>query len=413
MKKYILFLIALGVFSGCTSKELSFYEPMLEDTYEEYLSELESLRSVFYEEDLKAPDFFMFGMGRADKYIYKSGKLYDLDGRVHFVWDVEQEVIRPNDYEVRLKLRESDSWIKLKENETGIWLIQDTVGQCLSNSDTVNIQLPDFKGYRYPQVLKVLLHEVLINIRNGIPYPNVLVYHTPWYRDAFVMAISLKETHNEHLIKSWVKSLEDVYDLNVGLREADNLGQILYLVSLDSTLERNSKLIEKVLHEAHDISVRSEPKISDYYIQGLTDGASLPVYQTFLLKYGLKNLSMVDSFSISLPADYYTDLLWMYKDKEASYIKYLLKSLYRKSLKQNFEFPYLDWAKAHYHGSTFAAMSAQAYPLSWEYYGNRADMDRMSLVDSSTVKRKILYPHAWHAAEMFLYLLEFKVDNQT
>ncbi|MCD7850880.1 MAG: hypothetical protein LUH63_14785 [Parabacteroides sp.] len=335
--------------------------------------------------------------------------MLDFDGNVQYHWDILGDEIRPNEYEVRLHLAGGRDTVLLKEDQVGIWIIQDSVRSCIREHIRA-INLPSFKEYRYPEVLKVLLHEVLINVKDGVPYPNTLVYHTPWYRDAFIIAMCLQVTNNEGLILSWINSLEDVYDYNIEDKEADNLGQLLYLISLSPKEERNEQLIQIVLHEAQSISVKDETEI-DCYISGYTDGAILPVYQTLLLKFGLENLSMKDDFDISLPADYYTDLLWVYKKKKVSHLKYVLKSIYKRSIKRDFAYPYLDWAKAHYHCSTFAPVSAQSYPLSWEYGGNNADLEKMLIIDADALKKNVLYPHAWHAAEMFLYLLEFKTSS--
>lgn len=395
---------------GCYFDKLHEYEVQKDCTDLEYLSEIKYLQSVFYEEDLSAPAFFLFGMGRNDKFIYKNGQLYDLDGNILHSWNIQGEAIRPSKYEVCLYLEGGKDSLLLKEDQLGIWMIQDSVKSRIGGDSTNQeiINLPEFKGFRYPEVLKVLLHEVLFNVKDGVPYPNVLVYHTPWYRDAFVIAMCLCATNNENLILPWINSLENVYDCNVKENEADNLGQLLYLISLCPEDDRNEDLIQKVLHEAESISVGNSTEILDRYIQGYTDGAILPVYQTLLLKYGMANLAIKDEYYISLPADYYTDLLWMYKEKDVSYLKYVVKNIYKRSIKRDFSYPYLDWAKAHYHYSTFAPVSAQAYPLSWEYGGNNADLEKMLIVDNDAIKKNVLYPHAWHAAEMFLYLLEFK-----
>ena len=37
----------------------------------------------------------------------------------------------------------------------------------------------DFKGYRFPQIMKVLHQEILVNINDGLPVPNYFVYKKP------------------------------------------------------------------------------------------------------------------------------------------------------------------------------------------------------------------------------------------
>ena len=46
------------------------------------------------------------------------------------------------------------------------------------------------------------------------------------------------------------------------------------------------------------------------------------------------------------------------------------------------------------------------YPPTWEAYASQADYDGMATISQDHVKRKICVPHSWHAAEMFLQLLD-------
>ncbi len=105
-----------------------------------------------------------------------------------------------------------------------------------------------FKAYKYSEVLKVLHHEILINILDSKPLPNYLVYSNPWRRDAAMMAMCLDSTGNLQLIENWVMSIDDPYDRNnAGETEADNLGQTLYLVSLFS--DTTHPVVQKILKE--------------------------------------------------------------------------------------------------------------------------------------------------------------------
>lgn len=416
-----LFAIIAGwviLLSSCSKNELSHYKTSLEsDKSQVYIQEHNYLKGLLFEMDFEVPRFFLFGMGRNQKMIYKNGALTDLEGNIIHKWNVIHDEIYPNLYEVHLiakgeKEEDTRKEILIKEDSKGIWIYEDSICRSAIEGEA-NLQeicLPTFNGYKYPETLKVLLHEVLINIKDGIPYPNFLVYHKPFYRDAFIIALCLAATNNSHLIHEWIRNIDTIYDKLAEINEADNLGELLYLISLLPEDKRNKKIIQDILDEANRISVIDSNGIC--YIEGYTDGAILPIYQTLLLKYGIQKLQLIDSFQISNRYDYYTDLLWMAQEMHhpsAYYnFKYQIKSLYKNYITKYFDYPYLNWAKAHYHRSTFAPWHKQLYPLSWEKFGNRADLKQMNIIDYQAADKKIIYPHAWCAAEMFLYLLEFK-----
>ena len=97
------------------------------------------------------------------------------------------------------------------------------------------VRLPSFAGQQHANILRVLHQEILINIVDGRPVPNFLVYSRPWYRDSALMAMVLARTGNLGLIKDWILQLREPYDRNnAGEREADNPGEVLYLISLVS-----------------------------------------------------------------------------------------------------------------------------------------------------------------------------------
>jgi len=51
-------------------------------------------------------------------------------------------------------------------------------------------------------------------------------------------------------------------------------------------------------------------------------------------------------------------------------------------------------------------LCGEGYPLSWEASASQADYEGMRAVSAEYVARRICAPHTWHAAEMFLYLME-------
>ncbi len=98
-----------------------------------------------------------------------------------------------------------------------------------------------------------------MNVTTNGPVPNFYVYSRPWFRDGAMMAMAFKETGNLDCIRPWIQCLNEVFDRNnAGETEADNPGQVLYLLSLVS--DKNHPLVPKVLAEAAPSSrtVRAE-----------------------------------------------------------------------------------------------------------------------------------------------------------
>jgi hypothetical protein len=70
------------------------------------------------------------------------------------------------------------------------------------------------------------------------------------------------------------------------------------------------------------------------------------------------------------------------------------------------DYPYLDWAEAHFCGKRGGPLGDRDYPLSWEANASQADYPALAAISPLYVEQKLAAPHTWHAAEMFLYLLE-------
>lgn len=276
--------------------------------------------------------FFLFGMGDRDKYIYRDGKLLSFPNyRVYADFKVLCEEIIPSEYTVRLK--DANGNVVIYENEEGVYLQNnDDRTECLTSS---YINLPDFGDSAYSNTLRILHHEILINIYNGLPLPNMFVYNKPWYRDSATMAMVLKHTGNLHLISDWAASVTEMYDRNnAGMNEPDNLGQLMYILAL--TGNNSSSIVLELVAEAK----RRAPY---GVLDGITDGANHAVYQTKWLKYGLYTLGL-DSEWVKIPEirDSYSALFWMdyidegmiFDDSDYPYIE---------------NYPYLWWAKQHYY----------------------------------------------------------------
>ena len=333
---------------------------------------------------LPAVSFYLFGMGPRRKLIYQAGALTDaLTGERLYAWQVQAETILPSEYRVILDLPDG-SRVHIWEDETGIRL-EDGGAPCLLSSGPLN--LPRFEPHRYAPVLRVLHQEILVNILNGAPLPNFFVYPKPWYRDAAMMAMVLRQTANLHLIRDWILGLREPYDRNnAGECEADNLGQALYLVSL--VTDASHLLVPAVLAELPRFEV------SDY-LKGNTDFAEHPLYQTKWARFGLAALGLPDPYQVPVFPDSYSSLFWWdYRDRHAPGWRF-----------SELDYPYLDWAEAHFYAETSAPLGDRDYPLSWESRASQANYAALARLSPAYVAEQLAAPHTWHAAEMFLYLL--------
>lgn len=332
--------------------------------------------------------FFLFGMGSRRKLLYKEGRLLDaLTLELLKEWQVREERIDPAEY--RLELSTKNGEVVLEEDEEGVWLAEKGERELLTEG---KLRLPSFDTSPHRDLLRVLHHETLINIVGGKPLPNFFVYDKPWYRDAAMMALVLAQTDNLHLIESWIETLHKPFDRNnAGNSEPDNLGQALYLISL--VADASHPLVDTVLASVKEFQ-------QDKYIVGLSDFAEHPVYQTKWLKFGLRHLGLEDTYVIPPVYDSYSSLFWMdYRDQHVDGARFNdeLGRLY----------PYLSWAEAHFYDlkPPFDLVN-DTYPLSWETRASEATYGGMRPINPDYIAKKQCVPHTWHAAEMFLYLLE-------
>ena len=387
---YLIFALLLSLFIPGRLRPAGLEEDWqaLSLKNQDYLSCKRVLESEFPARgNLPGVPFYLFGMGPRAKLIYQKGVLKEaLSGKVIRKWDISTEQIIPSEYAVLLWTDRGDRVI-IREDERAIWIEEGENREALSES---SLHLPDFSGKKYAPVLRVLHQELLVNILDGRPLPNYLVYRKPWYRDGAMVCKCLELTGNLRLVKAWILGLREPFDLNAHHAEPDNLGQALYMISLVS--DSTHPLVEKIVKEIENFR-------SGNYISGLTDGRDRPVFQTKWLKYGLRRLGMVDRFEIPAVADSYSSLFWLdYRqagrpDATAS----RPDSLY----------PYLGWARAHFQGDRGGGIISNLdYPLTWETEASEADYDGMKVISEEYTKARTSAPHTWNSAEMFLYLYD-------
>jgi len=338
---------------------------------------------------LPACSFYLFGMGERRKLLYKEGVLLDArTGETVRKWEVARETIRPAEYSVRLELA-GGGVVTISEDEKGVWLAEGGHKTSLAAS---RLKLPRFQGHSKAALLRILHQEILVNIVDGKPVPNLFVYSKPWYRDGALVCMCLQKTGNLRLVKDWILGLREPFDRNnAGQREPDNLGEALYLISLVS--DASHPLVRTILDTIPQFRKGN-------YIVGSTDFAEHPVYQTKWLKFGLRALRLDDPYEIPAVFDSYSALFWM--DYKTAHVEGPGFSQEAREL-----YPYLGWAEAHSHGwPPPMTVTEDRYPLTWEAQASQANYAGMGLVSEEYVQRRICAPHTWHAAEMFLYLLE-------
>jgi hypothetical protein len=304
-------------------------------------------------------------------------------------WDVAEEFILPADYTVVLRARAGEL-IRLIEDERGVWIEAAGRREALAGTEAA-VKLPRFEGYRFPQVLRVLHQELLVNVLTNGPVPNFFVYRKPWYRDGAMMALAFRETGNLEVVRDWILGLRTPCDRNnAGETEVDNLGQALFLVSLVSST--NHPLVASVLAEAPKFERAQD---GAKFIQGRSDFAEHPVYQTKWLKYGPRALGLADGYTLPPRKDSYSALFWM--DFKDAYVP--------GDADDRDNYPYLGWACDHFHRTKKSPISNRDYPLTWEAKASQANHDGIRALSPEYTRRRLAAPHTWHAAEVFLYLL--------
>lgn len=364
-----------------------------------YRTNLDSLRREWPTvRELPNMKFFLFGMGNRRKMVYQNGTLFDArTGEVIRQWKMIQDFILPADYTVIVQDAKG-RWTMIRETGTGVFL-DDGKGKAFLTRAPV--RLPTFRGKKYAPILRVLHHDVLLNVVDGKPLPNFFVYQNPWLRDGAMMAMVLKATGNLDLIRDWILALRDPFDRNNrGHSETDNLGQALYLASLVS--DKTHPLVAAAI----DSAKRFEKTAPDgsVFVGGSTDYAPHPVYQTKWMKFGLRALGLPDPYTIPKQYDGYSSLFWWdYKTEHVPGKRFDAPS--------GQDYPYLVWAEDHFFNRSDASENRAPlgnldYPLTWESKASEAKYAGLSVLDPALVNLKIAAPHTWHAAELFLLLLE-------
>lgn len=348
-------------------------------------------------------NFFYFGMVDRDKLLYKEGKLIDVRSK-KIIREIphKYEVIIPNEYTVLLA-DEDDNVTRIFENENGVFLENNGKTEVLTTGKQ-KFNLPRFEGKKYANILRVLNQEILFNFDGIILKPNIISYknsNNVWYRDTMVATMVLEDTNNTHLLEPWIKTITGIYDCqrslinndhNCGIKEADNPGELLYILG---TIKNNRyDLINKIIDEV-------KKKAKDGLFTGIVDGEEMSFYPTSLLLLGARKNNIDLSRYLKNPKvpDHYASLTWWDKDTPKQDLPVIESRL----------FPYLEWASVHYKIDNYGKVNVldEYYPLSYEAGLSQAIAEDQKFVSEhySVLEGPIL-THVWHAAEMYLLLIE-------
>ena len=423
--KYLVFTLILLTFLSCVfinletntlrknkkvetkEKKIGYnieFENLYPDEIEEYKKYNKQYNSILKKYNAKTENifnskkFYLFGMANREKYVYSNGVIRKVDGEgIYKEFDIESELIIPNLYTVLIKTK-NGNFYKIVEDEKSVRIIDENDEEYdVLPGTREKLSLPKYEGEKFSEVLKVLYQEIVFNIKDGVMYPNIFVYDNVWYRDIAYGAMVLEDAGNIDLIKDWILSIEDIYDKSNGEDENDNIGEILYLLSLVS--DKNNKQVKKILSHVDKIVIKDDKGI---YISNNTDSGLKPSYQTEWLIFGLNKLGIDNNYSYK-DIDSYTNILW-FTDYKTKYKNNELKNTsYMK------DYPYLSYGRRHMLNDDLEIpISGQLYPLSWEMNAKKANYKKLHVINDYYVDKKISPTHVWSAAELYFLL---KDDN--
>ena len=340
--------------------------------------------------------FYIFGMGAREKCVYKAGGTLTKfeTNEVIYTFDVKNEKFLFDRYMVVIWTNDEKAYL-IKEDSYGAYVYDITDGKetkILTLAESEYINLPDFEEYEHSAQLRILHQEILVSFLGDLPVPNIYTYKKPWYRDGAMMALVLEKTGNLHLMKNWALSVTELYDRNnKGNCEPDNLGQLAFVLSY--FVDKNYPLIAKIYKEAERIAENG-------LLTGLTDYNHHEIYATLWLKLSFNRLGIEADF-IKIPNEFdrYARMFWM--DKSEVETDTPFDNEYDEL------YPYLTWATYHFNGDKVPSELLEIkYPMSWEIKASEANYELIKPLSEEYAKNKCSSPHSWHAAEIFMYLVE-------
>ena len=366
---------------------------------EEYQQEYLDFQNTYQVETTFAAnwyDYYFMGMANRRKLLYQPNQIIDIETKkIIETFEEKEHYIIPNLYMVLIETRQGD-FIKIVEDKDGVHFIKNGKDKVLEGTN-IPISLYSFENQKYSNINNILYGEILWNIKDSTIYPNIIVYHKPWYRDAAITSMVLKQTNNTDLISEWVEQIEDIYDRqNAGIEEADNLGELLYILSTQKN--RRDDLINKIEEEAKRIA-RENP--NGYYLYGKTDFGDQYLYQNLWYQLGIESVGGNFEFDLSqIPEDNYSKMAW--------WSPYQVKD--QTEYETSEEYPYLSFAARHKLGKGTIIVNENLYPLSMEINASQANYENYREIENGLANAKISPLHSWSASELLLWLLDESGD---
>ena len=366
-------------------KEYNLYKNEYYNFKEKYTPEINTF------DEITTDEYYYFGFANRRKLLYKPGLLMDIYTKeVLYEFEEEERLIIPNIYTVLVKTTSND-YIKIYEDEFGVHYSINKKDSIVEKTD-IQLDLYNFDNQDYQQIKKELYGEILFNIKDSTIYPNIIVYEKPWYRDAAITSMVLKQTNNTNLITEWINNITELYDKNNGYEEPDNLGELLYLISTQEN--RNEELIDRIEEEAQRLA---EDNPNGYYLYGKTDFTDQHLYQNLWYKLGIEKVDREYHFDLEIiPEDDYSKGAWWSTYKTSVF----------NNLNSNYEYPYLSYAIRHKQKQGNIIISSQLYPLSWEKNASHAKYENYQGISNTMYDTNTSVLHTWSAAELLLFIMD-------
>ncbi len=301
-------------------------------------------------------------------------------------FEYDEELIIPNELAVMLRDKNKNT-VLIYENIDGIYIKENNKITPVVESK-LDINWPNFENNKYSEILKVLYQEILFNIKDNVPIPNIMTYNSAWYRDTLLATMVLEKTDNVKILEPWVKSIDSIYDYSRAkdLKEPDGLGALMYIIG--ATGVNRDDLIQKIIEEIDNIR---EP---DGSIKGKVDGWNQKYYPTALAILGSRKLGI--DLNLQLPEydDGYARLTWYLDKRISTDIKTVDNTC-----------PYLNWAYYHYNPDETLTILGELYPLSYEIVAGETNKE--CFISEHYCNEHLALSHIWHASEMFLVLINY------
>ncbi|MBR2391493.1 MAG: hypothetical protein IKB06_03255 [Clostridia bacterium] len=353
----------------------------------------------------------IFGMGLRNKFLIEKESENPGSARIYKYWPSikwKDEILRKItvleydsvNYTAKLRNEETKEILYMYENEDGVYLKNGNKITVLDESQHINI--PTFEEYEHPDYMRAAFGEMMVNITQKGVVPNILFFgETYWYKHTAMVAMALEKTGNLSQILPMINSITPakIYDYarngNVaknGIQHIDNLGQVLYLMSLLDKPKQN--VVNAVLTEVKKYE-KNNPNVSGKkYIEALTDGYAYPAFQTKWLKFGMDSLGIDSSaYDVKGLTDWYHTSCWFYEKSTKNKLWMDLEVETEKLFNHNISTePFITWGVLHAYQAKIELPENIVYPLT---HSGKISTEGYSITHSHTASEMLLYLFDW------------------